>query len=356
MSTAVITGSAGLIGAEAVRHFHAQGWDVVGIDNDMRGVFFGPEASTAQTARRLTQELPRYEHLALDIRDADAMDRTFKRLGSDIGLVLHSAAQPSHDWASRDPMMDFTVNAQGTLVLLEAVRRHAPAATFIFMSTNKVYGDTPNSLPLIEGDRRYDLPSEHPWFQGVPESMSIDQTTHSLFGVSKAAADLLVQEYARYFGMATVTFRGGCLTGPNHAGAELHGFLSYLMKCVMTGRRYSVYGYKGKQVRDNIHSADLVKAFEHVVRRPRPGAVYNIGGGREINCSMLEAIDLCEGIAERELDWSYNDKNRIGDHMWWVSDLSTFRSDYPDWSFDYDLRGILQEIHDLNHDRWTREA
>lgn len=355
MSTAIITGSAGLIGAEASRHFHELGWDVVGIDNDMRRVFFGSEASTDWTARRLVQELPRYSHLSMDIRDAESVNRAVRRVSADLGLVIHCAAQPSHDWASRDPMTDFSVNAQGTMVLLEAVRKHASGATFIFTSTNKVYGDTPNGLPLVEGATRYDLPVDHPWFSGVPESMTIDQSTHSLFGVSKTAADLMVQEYGRYFGMATVTFRGGCLTGPAHAGAELHGFLAYLMRCVVTGRPYTVFGYKGKQLRDNIHSADLVSAFEQVVRRPRPASVYNIGGGREVNCSMLEAIELCESIAGRELNWSYKDKNRIGDHIWWISDLSAFKKDYPDWRLRYSLESILQEIYTFNRERWVAD-
>jgi CDP-paratose 2-epimerase len=352
MTVALVTGAAGLIGAEAVRHFHALGWDVVGVDNDMRRAFFGDEASTAWMADRLVRELPRYRHLSIDIRDQDAVGRAVKRIGSSLSLVIHAAAQPSHDWAVRDPMTDFGVNAQGTLVMLEAVRQHAPRATFIFTSTNKVYGDTPNTLPLVETAQRYELPADHEWYDGIPESMSIDRCTHSLFGVSKTAADLLVQEYARYFGMATVVFRGGCLTGPGHSGAELHGFLAYLMKCTATGRPYTVFGYKGKQVRDNIHSADLVSAFEHVARRPCPGAVYNIGGGRSVNCSMLEAIALSQEITGRELRWTYDERNRIGDHLWWIGDLTAFRNDYPGWRLRYDVPGILREIFELNRDRW----
>jgi CDP-paratose 2-epimerase len=353
MSTAIVTGSAGRIGSEAVRHFHELGWDVVGIDNDMRSVFFGAEASTAWMAERLVRELPRYRHLAIDIRDRAAMDRAVRDVAGDLELVIHTAAQPSHDWAVREPMTDFTVNAEGTLVLLEAVRAHAPRATFIFTSTNKVYGDTPNRLPLVELKARYELPPDHPYAGGIPETMSIDHSTHSLFGVSKVAADLMVQEYGRYFDMHTVCFRGGCLTGPGHSGAELHGFLAYLMKCAATGRPYTVYGYKAKQVRDNIHSADLVWAFEHVARRPpRPASVYNIGGGREVNCSMLEAIDACQRIAGRTLTWTYVDRNRIGDHMWWVGDLAAFKADYPDWRLRYDVDGILTEIYELNRERW----
>ena len=353
MSTVIVTGSGGLIGSEAVRHFHELGWDVIGVDNDMRAEFFGAEASTRWMTDRLRSSLPRYVHHNSDIRNPDDMDRIVKSAGDSLELVIHTAAQPSHDWAARKPMVDFSVNATGTLVLLEAVRNHAPSATFIFTSTNKVYGDTPNRLPLIETDTRYELPEGHEWYGGIPESMSIDSSTHSLFGVAKAAADLLVQEYARYFEMNTVVFRGGCLTGPGHSGAELHGFLAYLMKCAATGQSYTVHGYRGKQVRDNIHSADLVSAFEAVARSPKPGAIYNIGGGREVNCSMLEAIAKCEAITGREMNWSYGERNRIGDHMWWIGDLSAFRADYPDWSLTYDVEGILTEIFEENAERWA---
>jgi len=352
MSTLIVTGAAGLSGAETVRHFHGLGWDVVGIDNDMRATFFGPEASTAWMGERLERELQGYIHERVDIRDADEVGRIVRRVAVDLELVIHTAAQPSHDWAARDPMTDFSVNAGGTLCLLEAVRTHAPSATFVHISTNKVYGDTPNQLPLAELDQRYELPADHEWYGGVPETMSIDHSTHSLFGVSKAAADLMVQEYGRYFGMRTVVFRGGCLTGPGHSGAELHGFLSYLMRCAVTGKSYTVFGYGGKQVRDNIHSADLVAAFEHVAAGG-PGGVYNIGGGRESNCSMLEAIGLCEEITGREMEWTYSDRNRVGDHMWWIGDLSAFRRDYPAWRVTYDVPDILRDIHESNAERWT---
>ena len=355
MSVAIVTGAGGLIGSEAAHHFHDLGWDVVGVDNDMRSRFFGPEASTGWMVERLEERLPRYTHMNADIRDADAMNRLFGRYGGALELVIHTAAQPSHDWAAREPMTDFTVNAQGTLVLLEALRQHAPDAPFIFTSTNKVYGDTPNRLPLVELENRWELPPDHEWHGGIPETMSIDGSTHSLFGVSKAAADLLVQEYGRYFGLKTVSFRGGCLTGPGHSGAELHGFLAYLMKCTVTGRPYRIYGYKGKQVRDNIHSADLVSAFEHVARGPRPGGVYNIGGGRQSNCSMLEAIDACQRIAGRELDWTYTDDNRIGDHIWWIGDLSAFKADHPEWDLRYDVDAILRDIYEANVERWQQE-
>ena len=269
------------------------------------------------------------------------MERVFAEHAGELELVIHTAAQPSHDWAASDPQTDFGVNANGTLNLLEATRRHAPGATFMFCSTNKVYGDLPNSLPLVELPQRLELPEDHRYYRGIDTTMSIDQSTHSLFGVSKAAADLLVQEYGRYFDMPTVCFRGGCLTGPNHAGTQLHGFLSYLMRCTMTGEPYTVFGYGGKQVRDNIHAADLVAAFEAFHRAPRAGAVYNIGGGRQSNCSMLEAIELCQEIAGRELDWSLGEENRIGDHRWWISDLEPFKRDYPDWDITHDVRDIL---------------
>jgi CDP-paratose 2-epimerase len=357
MPVAIITGSGGLIGSESVRRFVEAGFEVIGFENDMRASFFGPEASTSPTTERLQRTYgPEFRSLAIDIRDAESVNRVFAERASEIELVIHTAAQPSHDWAASDPQTDFGVNANGTLNLLEATRRHAPAATFIFCSTNKVYGDLPNQLPLVELERRLELPADHRYYAGIDTTMSIDSSTHSLFGVSKAAADLLVQEYGRYFGMSTVCFRGGCLTGPNHAGTQLHGFLSYLMRCTMTGDRYTVFGYGGKQVRDNIHSADLVAAFEAFHAAPRPAAVYNIGGGRQSNCSMLEAIDLCQQIAGRELDWTLGEDNRIGDHRWWISDLRPFKNDYPEWDIRYDVSDILRQIHDGNAERWVAEA
>jgi len=353
MPTAIVTGSGGLIGSESVQHFAEAGYDVIGLDNDMRAYFFGPAASTAPTTERLQRSLgDSFRALELDIRDADSVDRVFAQHASSLELVIHTAAQPSHDWAASEPQTDFTVNANGTSNLLEATRRHAPAATFIFCSTNKVYGDLPNYLPLIELESRLELPEDHRYFGGIDTSMSIDASTHSLFGVSKAAADLLVQEYGRYFEMPTVCFRGGCLTGPNHAGAELHGFLSYLMRCTMTGEPYTVFGYGGKQVRDNIHSADLVAAFEAFHRASRRAAIYNIGGGRASNCSMLEAIDMCQTIAGRELTWELSDQSRIGDHRWWISDLEPFRHDYPGWDITYDIEDVLREIHEQNDELW----
>lgn len=353
MSIAVITGSAGLVGSEASRYFAEKGLTVIGIDNDMRRRFFGEEASTHRQRERLTFELgDSYQHISDDIRDWDSLSALFRRFGSDIELVIHTAAQPSHDWAARDPHTDFSVNAQGTLNLLEATRLHAPEAAFIFTSTNKVYGDTPNRLPLVEQHTRWEIDPDHAYVRGIPESMSIDQTLHSLFGASKVAADVLVQEYGRYFGMHTVCFRGGCLTGPNHSGTQLHGFLAYLMKCAATETPYTVFGYRGKQVRDNIHSADLIRAFDCFFEKPRSAAVYNIGGGRFSNCSMLEAIAICEQIAERPLDWRYAEDTRKGDHIWWISDLSAFQRDYPQWRLTYDVRQICAEIYGENCELW----
>lgn len=352
MSVAIITGSSGLVGSEAAMYFAALGFDVVGIDNGMREVFFGPSASTRWMTDKLRKELRAYTHCDLDIRDAAAMNHVFARYSTAIELIIHTAAQPSHDWAATDPATDFTVNANGTSVLLEATRRYAPDAVFIYMSTNKVYGDRPNALPLVEQDTRWEIDPAHAYRNGIPETMSVDATQHSLFGVSKLAADTLVQEYGRYFGMKTVCFRGGCLTGPNHSGTQLHGFLAYLMKCAMTGAPYTIFGYRKKQVRDNIHSADLIQAFDQFFLKPRCGAVYNIGGGRFSNCSMLEAVELCESITGNSLYSTYVDENRRGDHMWWVSDLSRFKADYPNWSLKYGVPEILRQIYELNAERW----
>jgi CDP-paratose 2-epimerase len=354
MPVAIVTGSGGLIGSESVQHFVEDGYEVIGLENDMRARFFGPDASTAHTTEALVRRYPdEFRSLEIDIRDAEAVSRVFTERPGEIELVIHTAAQPSHDWAASDPQTDFAVNASGTLNLLEAARRHAPGATFIFCSTNKVYGDLPNELPLLEMEKRLELPEDHRYYRGIDTTMSIDASTHSLFGVSKAAADLLVQEYGRYFELPTVCFRGGCLTGPNHAGTQLHGFLSYLMRCTMTGDPYTVFGYGGKQVRDNIHAADMVAAFDAFHRAPRAAAIYNIGGGRQSNCSMLEAINLCQEIAGSELRWSLGEGNRIGDHRWWISDLEPFRRDYPGWDITHDVREILRQIHDRNTERWV---
>lgn len=357
MSVVIVTGSAGLIGSETVQFFCEMGFEVVGVDNDMRRTFFGDEASTTWNRSLLEERFPtRYRHVDIDIRNAPEINALFARYGADVELVVHTAAQPSHDWAAREPWSDFTVNANGTLVLLEAVRTYCPEAVFVFTSTNKVYGDTPNRLPLIEEERRWEVDPSHPYVAGIDEQMSIDQSIHSLFGVSKAAADLLVQEYGRYFGIRTACFRGGCLTGPNHSGTMLHGFLAYLMKCVCTGTPYTVFGYKGKQVRDNIHSTDFVSAIYQVYRAPRLAEVYNMGGGRFSNCSMVEAIDLCQEIAGRELNWTYTDKSRIGDHIWYISDTRKFQSHFPEWRQQYGIRDLLVDIYEKNVERWSQSV
>jgi len=356
MPIAIVTGSGGLIGSESVRHFAELGFDVIGVENDMRAYFFGPEASTSPVSRRLADEVEGFTHAELDIRDAEGVMDLFARHARDLAVVIHTAAQPSHDWAASEPHTDFSVNATGTLNVLQATRTHAPDATFVFTSTNKVYGDRPNALPLVEQPTRLELPEDHRWFAGIDLEMPIDQCTHSLFGVSKAAADLLVQEYGRYFQMPTVCFRGGCLTGPQHAGAQLHGFLAYLMKCTVTATPYTIFGYAGKQVRDNIHAHDVVRAFAAFHANPRPAAVYNLGGGRQSNVSMLEAIELCEEIAGRTLDYTLSDEARIGDHRWWISDLAAFEADYPDWRLTFGIEDVLRDIHDHNVDRWTADA
>ncbi len=345
MNIALVTGSAGLIGAESVRFLCRQGYRVVGIDNNMRKEFFGEEASTEWSRQELEETLENYIHHAVDIRHQNEIEPIFQEYGTDLELIIHTAAQPSHDWAARAPWVDFTVNANGTLVLLEMTRQYCPQASFVFTSTNKVYGDNPNRLPLVELETRWEIDESHPYFEfGIDEQHSIDHCKHSLFGASKAAADLLVQEYGRYFGMNTVCFRGGCLTGPGHAGTMLHGFLSYLVKCVITGDHYTVFGYKGKQVRDNIHSYDLVNMFWHYHQAPRPGEVYNAGGSRHSHCSMLEAIALAEEVVGKKMNYTLSDDARIGDHIWYVSDVRKFQSHFPDWNYRYGLRDIIEQI------------
>lgn len=346
MNICIVTGSAGLIGSESVEFFSKKFDLIVGIDNNMREEFFGCDASTVWNKQRLEKDISNYKHYSIDIRDDKAVEELFAGYGNDIKLIVHTAAQPSHDWAAKDPFKDFTVNANGTLVLLEMTRRHCQNAVFIFTSTNKVYGDTPNFLPLVELDTRWEINESHPYFKnGIDEKMSIDQTKHSLFGASKVAADVLVQEYGKYFDMKTGVFRGGCLTGPNHSGTQLHGFLSYLMKCAITGDHYTVFGYKGKQVRDNIHSFDLVNMFWHFYQNPRCGEVYNAGGSRHSNCSMQEGIAICEEITGKKMNYSYSETNRIGDHIWWISDVSKFKAHYPEWDFKFNITDILTQIH-----------
>lgn len=353
MPRAIVTGCGGLIGSEASEYFIRQGFEVIGIDNDMRSQFFGVEASTVPQIRRLL-DVDGFRFKKHDIRDRLTIDHLFATEKPD--LVVHTAAQPSHDWAVKDPHTDFSVNAVGTLTLLDACQRHTPDSTFVHCSTSKVYGDTPNRLPLEVNDWRVDLPRDHRYYHGIDTTMSIDQCLHSLFGASKASADLLVQEYGQYFGMPTVCFRPGCLTGGRHAGTELHGFLSYLMRATVSGRHYTVYGYGGYQVRCNIHSLDLVRAFHEFHKAPTAGAVYNIGGGRDNACSMLEAIRDCQRIADTELNYTYSDDTRIGDHRWWISDNRAFEHDYPEWGLTISLEEVLQEIHDSNVDQWLTEA
>ncbi|MEU4677279.1 NAD-dependent epimerase/dehydratase family protein [Micromonospora sp. NPDC023737] len=357
VSVALVTGSGGLIGSEAVRHFAGLGLDVVGIDNDMRQQFFGSEASTAWNVERLSREMgSAYTHNAIDIRDRDALAKLFQRYGSDIAVVIHTAAQPSHDWAVRDPFTDFDVNAGGTLNVLQNVREHCIEAPVIHCSTNKVYGDRPNSLPFVELATRWEIEPGHPYEQGIREDMSIDSSLHSIFGASKVAADVMVQEYGRYFGMRTACFRGGTLTGPAHSATELHGFLGYVMRANMERRTYRIYGYQGKQVRDAIHSSDVVAAFEAFFRNPRSAAVYNLGGGRHSNTSMQEAFAEAERITGNEMVSEYVEANRVGDHKWWIGSNEAFQADYPEWKQVYDVPMIMREIYEANVDKWVPSA
>lgn len=343
---ALITGSHGLIGSEAVRFFAKKGFKIVGIDNNMRAYFFGENAGTKKNKTALSEELGNiYNHYNIDIRNYDELIEIFKKYGEKISVVIHTAAQPSHDWAAKEPLTDFEINALGTLNMLEVTRLYSPDAVFIFTSTNKVYGDTPNFLPLIEQEYRYEIDISHQYAEkGIDETMSIDQSKHSIFGVSKVSADLMVQEYGKYFAMKTGVFRGGCLTGPAHSGAQLHGFLSYLVHCAINKKPYTVFGYKGKQVRDNIHSYDLVNAFWHFYENPRAGEVYNMGGSRHSNISMLEAIKMIKDISGHELEFTISEEVRSGDHIWYISDVSKFKNHYPDWDYKYDIKSILKEM------------
>lgn len=338
----LVTGSGGLIGSESVHFFCEKGFNVIGIDNNMREYYFGEEGSTKGSVKQLINTYKNYEHYSYDIRDARKIENLFKRYK--FNLIIHAAAQPSHDWAAREPLTDFEVNAVGTINILENFRKYSPKGVFIFTSTNKVYGDTPNKLPLVELKKRYEITSRHKYKNGIDESMSIDDSTHSLFGVSKASADLMVQEYGKYFNLYTAVFRGGCLTGSRHASTQLHGFLSYLVKCILTGKKYTIFGYKGKQVRDNIHSHDLVNAFYHFYLKPRVGEVYNIGGSRYANISMLEAIEKIEKVSGKKAQIEYIDENRKGDHIWYISSVEKFKSHYPNWDYEYDIDETIWDI------------
>jgi CDP-paratose 2-epimerase len=337
----LVTGSSGLIGSEAVEYFARRGHHVHGLDNNMRADFFGPQGDTTWRLKQLVDNVRNFTHHGVDIRDRVAVAAVFAT--HRIGAVIHCAAQPSHDLAKDRPFDDFDVNATGTLNLLEAARRHCPEAPFVFMSTNKVYGDVPNELPLAELPTRWDY-ADPAHYQGIDETMRIDQSKHSLFGASKAAADVMVQEYGRYFGMPTACFRGGCLTGPNHSGVELHGFLSFLVKTALRGKTFTIFGYKGKQVRDQIHSLDVVRAFEEFIAAPRVGEVYNLGGGRESNASILECFDMIEAASGRKVAWRYDEKNREGDHICYISDMGKFRDHYPRWSLTRRVPDIVEEM------------
>jgi CDP-paratose 2-epimerase len=347
MKHVLITGSAGLIGSEATKFFCKKGYHVVGIDNDMRSYFFGDGASTTWNRRQLQKLYKNYSHHSFDIRDEKKIKALFKK--NSFELIIHTAAQPSHDWAAKEPLTDFSINATGTLLFLEHTRLYCPKAVFIFTSTNKVYGDRPNTLPFVEKSLRYELPKQHRYYKGIDESMSIDNCLHSVFGASKVAADILVQEYGKYFRLSTTVFRGGCLTGPAHSGTELHGFLAYLVKCIASETPYTLFGYKGKQVRDNIHSFDLVNAFYHVYKNPRKGEVYNMGGSRHSNISMLEAIHKIENIVHKKAQIKYVEESRRGDHQWYISDISKFRKHYPTWEYTFTSDMILTDI--CNHVR-----
>ncbi len=352
MSVAIVTGSSGLVGSETARFFHGQGLRVIGIDNDSRRYFFGEEGSTAWCTADLKRTLKNFEHQNLDIRDQEKVFALFKKFAGQISLVVHAAAQPSHDWAAKEPLTDFTINAFGTQIMLEATRLFAPDAVFILTSTNKVYGDTPNLLPLTESKTRWEVKESHRYFErGIDETMSIDQTKHSLFGANKLSADVLAQEYGRYFGLKTGIFRGGCLTGPAHSGVALHGFLSYLVRCALTKTKYTIHGYQGKQVRDNIHSLDLVNAFWQFFKKPRAGEVYNLGGSRSNSCSILEAIHEIEKLSGSAVEYSITDSARAGDHIWWITDVSKFRSHYPEWKLAHSLTSILEEIIEATNNR-----
>jgi CDP-paratose 2-epimerase len=340
---ALVTGSSGLIGSESVGHLCSNGYEVIGIDNNLREFFFGKEASTHWNTARLSKLYSNnFKALNIDIRDYDKLKTIFKDISFD--LIIHAAAQPSHDWAAKDPQTDFSVNANGTLNLLELTKNYRPNATFIFTSTNKVYGDNPNKLPLTELATRYEIPQENKYWHGIDEDMSIDHTTHSLFGVSKTSADLLTQEYSHYFGLKTAVFRGGCLTGPMHSPAELHGFLAYLVKCIVNEIPYTIFGYKGKQVRDNIHSKDLIQMFIEFHNNPKNSAVYNAGGGRNNSISILEAIEKISIVAKKTPIIKVNEENRIGDHQWYITNNSKFKKDYPNWNISHSIENLIEEM------------
>lgn len=342
MKTVLITGSTGLVGSEAVAFFAERDFKIIGIDNDMRSYFFGKSASTKENINKFKKTFKdQYNHYSVDIRDKRKITNIFK---NEIDLIIHTAAQPSHDWAVKEPFTDYEINANGTLILLENYRKYNPQAIFIQTSTNKVYGDTPNKLNYIELDTRWELDKNHEYYNGIDEKMSIDNSLHSIFGASKLSADILVQEYGKYFNLKTSVFRCGCITGGNHKGAEMHGFLAYLGKCIATGSQYKIYGYKKKQVRDNIHAYDLVNCFWHFSKNPKYGEVYNMGGSRHSNISMLEAIKCFETSYKKKSDITYIEENRKGDHIWYISNIDKFKYQYPEWNYKHDIYSIIDEI------------
>ena len=353
MSVVLITGSCGLVGAESTKFFCEKGFDVVGVDNNYRNFFFGSDGDTTWVKKNLMKKYKNYVHFNSNTQNYSNLEKIFRKYKKSIKLIIHSAAQPSHDLAKIIPMVDFKTNAESTINLLELTKKFCPESPFIFMSTNKVYGDNPNKIKLIENKKRYTTSKGSKYRNGFNEEFSVDNTLHSLFGASKLSADIMTQEYGKYFGMKTVAFRGGCLTGPNHSGTVLHGFLSYLMKCTVTSKKYTIFGYKGKQVRDNIHSKDLIEAFYEYYKKPTSGEAYNMGGGIENNCSMLEAIEMCENITGKKLSYDYVSENRKGDHKWYISDLSKFKSHYPKWRQKYTIENMLEEIALKNIQRWS---
>jgi len=344
MSIALITGSSGLIGSESAYFFSHKGFDIVGIDNNMRQFFFGIDGSTIWQKKKLKKNIKSYKHFDTDIRSYVNLEKIFKKYKKKISIIIHCAAQPSHDYGKNFPILDFNVNATGTLNMLELTKKYCPESVFINMSTNKVYGDNPNKLNLVEKSKRWELKNYDKNFKGIKENFSLDNCTHSFFGVSKVYSDLIAQEYGKNVGLKTVSFRGGCITGPNHSGAKLHGFLSYLVKASIKNKKYLMIGYKGKQVRDNIHSSDLVNCFWEVYKNPKKGEVYNMGGGRKSNCSIIEALELVEDISKIKIEKKYVKENRVGDHIWYISDLSKFQKDYPEWKQEYNTKKILEEL------------
>jgi len=344
MSIALITGSNGLVGSESVKFFSQKGFNIIGIDNNLREFFFGKDGSTQWIKNKLKKQIKNYSHYNTDIRNYKKLEKIFKKYKKNISVIIHCAAQPSHDYGKNFPLLDFNVNAAGTLNLLELTKIYCPDSPFIFMSTNKVYGDNPNKLKIIEKKNRFELSKDNQYYKGIDENFSLDNCTHSFFGVSKTYADLIVQEYGKNLGLKTVSFRGGCITGPNHSGAQLHGFLSYLVKLTSTKKKYTIIGYKGKQVRDNLHSLDLVKCFWEFYKKPKKGEVYNIGGGRFSSCSIIEALNEVETQLKVNIKKKFIAKNRIGDHIWYITNNNKFKKDYPNWKQMYNTKRIISEL------------